>query len=46
METLRDELNIPDSAPTAEKNILQPNHIIRLFEPSDKWYADAIGLKW
>lgn len=42
MDPLRGELYIPESAPTVGKDILQPEHIKRLFEQSDEWYADAL----
>lgn len=42
MDQLRGELYIPEFAPTKNKDILQPDHIKRLFEPSDEWYIDAL----
>lgn len=37
-ELLRGSLYIPQGHPTKEKEILQPDQLKRLFEPSDKWY--------
>lgn len=37
-ELLRGSLYIPQGHDRKEKEILQPNEIKRLFEPSDKWY--------
>jgi integrase len=42
MDPLRGALYVPDTAPTVGKEILQPEHIKRLFEPSDDWYIDAL----
>lgn len=37
-ELLRGPLYIPQGHPTKEKEILQPDQLKRLFEPSGKWY--------
>lgn len=42
MDPLRGDLYIPDGAPTLGKEILQPEHINRLFEDSKEWYIDAL----
>ena len=41
-ESLRGKLFIPVGHPTVGKEILQPNEIKRLFEPSDLWYHRSI----
>jgi integrase len=40
-DPLRGELYIPVGHPTVGKDILQPDEIRKLFEPSDLWYYNA-----
>lgn len=45
MEPLRDELYIPSGHPTKEKEILQPEHITKLFDQEvDDWYINYFRL--
>lgn len=39
---LTGSLYIPNSAPTIGKQILQPDQLKRLFEPSSEWYAESL----
>jgi len=41
VDTLPDALRLPRNARTVGKEILQPNQLGLLFDPSDEWYANA-----
>ena len=43
-DSWRGSLYIPQGHPKSEKEILQPEHIARLFEPSELWYAPAFRI--
>ena len=44
-EAWRGELYIPEGHPTIGKEILQPDDIRRLFEPSNLWYINAFRIQ-